>query len=53
MCVCVCARAYVHTHTLASAGVIDVVCQAIPAHSSEVTCAGCRILRLLARDPEN
>jgi hypothetical protein len=38
---------------LASAGVIDVVCRAISAHSAEVACAGCRILWLLARDDEN
>jgi serine/threonine protein kinase len=38
---------------LASAGVIDVVCRAISAHSEEVACVGCRILGLLARDDEN
>ena len=38
---------------MASAGVIDVVCRAISAHSAEVAYAGCRILKLLAHDDEN
>ena len=38
---------------LASAGVVDEARRAIFAHSAEIASAGCRILRLLARDDEN
>jgi len=38
---------------LASAGVIDVVCQAISTQPAEVAATGCRILRFLARSRDN
>ena len=38
---------------LASAGVIDVVCQAISTQPAEVAATGCRILRFLARIDAN